>query len=99
MRVCDTLCVKTEWSFDVLLGRILSNFKQVKLSEGDYEMISAIGHGNARRCALWTRLCLCLILTVVHRRYNTPMTYKPKWNINIFGEKEEKLAANTVKIA
>ncbi|KAF8132051.1 NADP-dependent oxidoreductase domain-containing protein [Boletus edulis] len=33
------------------------------------------------------------------RRYNTPVTYKPKWNIKIFDEDVEKRAAATVKIA
>jgi L-glyceraldehyde reductase len=33
------------------------------------------------------------------RRYNTPVTYKPKWNINVFDEDVEKSAAATVKIA
>ncbi|KAH0829044.1 NADP-dependent oxidoreductase domain-containing protein [Lanmaoa asiatica] len=61
-------------------GRIISNFKQVELSQEDYEKVTAIGHGNIRR-------------------YNTPVTYKPKWNINIFGEEIEKGAATIVKIA
>uniref|UniRef100_L2FPN2 Aldehyde reductase n=1 Tax=Colletotrichum fructicola (strain Nara gc5) TaxID=1213859 RepID=L2FPN2_COLFN len=30
------------------------------------------------------------------RRYNIPFTYKPRWNINIWDEKEEKEAANRV---
>ncbi|KAG6382068.1 NADP-dependent oxidoreductase domain-containing protein [Boletus reticuloceps] len=33
------------------------------------------------------------------RRYNTPVTYKPKWNIKIFDEDVEKRAVATVKIA
>ncbi|KAH7910036.1 NADP-dependent oxidoreductase domain-containing protein [Hygrophoropsis aurantiaca] len=32
------------------------------------------------------------------RRYNTPVTYKPKWNINLFDEEVEKTATHTVKI-
>ncbi|KAG8220457.1 NADP-dependent oxidoreductase domain-containing protein [Butyriboletus roseoflavus] len=34
----------------------------------------------------------------VVNRYNTPVTYDPKWNINIFDEVVEKSAAITVKI-
>ncbi|TDZ74995.1 D/L-glyceraldehyde reductase [Colletotrichum trifolii] len=30
------------------------------------------------------------------RRYNVPFTYKPRWNINIWDDKEEKEAANRV---
>ncbi|OLN87494.1 D/L-glyceraldehyde reductase [Colletotrichum chlorophyti] len=30
------------------------------------------------------------------RRYNIPFTYKPRWNINIWDDKEEKAAANKV---
>ncbi|EXF77908.1 hypothetical protein CaCOL14_007330 [Colletotrichum acutatum] len=30
------------------------------------------------------------------RRYNIPFTYKPRWNINIWDEKEEKEASNKV---
>nr|XP_036579315.1 aldehyde reductase [Colletotrichum truncatum]KAF6786862.1 aldehyde reductase [Colletotrichum truncatum] len=30
------------------------------------------------------------------RRYNIPFTYKPRWNINIWDEKEEKEASNRV---
>ncbi|KAF8554832.1 Aldo/keto reductase [Imleria badia] len=33
------------------------------------------------------------------RRYNTPVTYKPKWNINVFGEDIEEGADATVRIA
>ena len=30
-------------------GRIISNFKQVELSDEDYEAITALGHGNYTR--------------------------------------------------
>ncbi|KAH7928723.1 Aldo/keto reductase [Leucogyrophana mollusca] len=32
------------------------------------------------------------------KRYNTPFTFNPKWNINLFDEDVEKAAANQVKI-
>ncbi|THH18317.1 hypothetical protein EW146_g2636 [Bondarzewia mesenterica] len=59
--------------------RIISNFKQIELSEKDYQKILAIGHKNTTR-------------------YNIPITYKPKWSINIFDEEVEKGAENTVKV-
>ncbi|KIM63911.1 hypothetical protein SCLCIDRAFT_673144 [Scleroderma citrinum Foug A] len=34
-----------------------------------------------------------------HRRFNIPITYKPKWDINVFDEQEEKVATHKVKIA
>lgn len=37
--------------FNVLSARIISNFKQVELSQEEYEKVTAIGHVN-RRCAL-----------------------------------------------
>jgi L-glyceraldehyde reductase len=60
--------------------RIVSNFKQVELSEEDYQKVSSIGVNN-------------------HTRFNIPYGYKPKWDINLFGEPEEKGATNHVKIA
>ncbi|KAF9237881.1 NADP-dependent oxidoreductase domain-containing protein [Melanogaster broomeanus] len=60
-------------------SRIISNFKQVELSKGDYEKVSSIGAGNVRR-------------------YNIPVTYKPKWNINVFNEEIEKSALTQAKI-
>ncbi|CEQ40190.1 SPOSA6832_01790, partial [Sporobolomyces salmonicolor] len=32
------------------------------------------------------------------RRYNIPCTYSPKWDINVFGEEDEKSCKNAVKI-
>lgn len=81
---------------DVLSGRIISNFKQVELSKQDYEKVTAIGHGNKRRCA--TRG----FFFPERRsgiRYNIPVTFKPKWNINTFDEEVEKGAGATVRIA
>ncbi|KAG5635650.1 hypothetical protein H0H81_010520 [Sphagnurus paluster] len=69
--------------------RIISNFKQVELSQEDYDKISAIGHGNYTRPstnAVWDD------------RFNIPFTYKPKWDVNIFDEPVEKDAAFKVKI-
>lgn len=34
-----------------------------------------------------------------HLRFNTPITYDKKWDINIFGEEAEKVATYQVKIA
>jgi hypothetical protein len=34
-----------------------------------------------------------------HLRYNIPVTFKPKWNINVFNEEIEKSATAQVKIA
>ncbi|KAF8058699.1 NADP-dependent oxidoreductase domain-containing protein [Lyophyllum atratum] len=59
--------------------RIVSNFKQVELSQEDYEKITAIGRDN-------------------HTRFNIPITYKPKWDVNIFDEPIEKPASYTPKI-
>ncbi|KAF9012606.1 NADP-dependent oxidoreductase domain-containing protein [Cyathus striatus] len=59
--------------------RIVSNFKQVALSEEDYKQVSSIGVNN-------------------HTRFNIPYGYKPKWDINLFGEPEEKDASVQVKI-
>ena len=33
-----------------------------------------------------------------HVRYNTPYTYTPKWDINVFGEEVEKNATHQIKI-
>lgn len=63
----------------VQLERIQSNFKQVELSQADYEKIYSIGTNN-------------------YTRFNIPRTYKPKWDVNIFDEPEEKGAAVNVKI-
>ena len=79
--------------------RIISNFKQVKLSQEDYEKVTAIGHGNTRRCASCLVACPFFSDRGSHLRYNTPVTYKPKWNINIFDENVEKSAGATVKVA
>lgn len=59
--------------------RIVSNFKQVELSQEDYDRITAIGRDH-------------------HVRYNIPLTYKPKWDVNIFDEEIEKGAAYAPKI-
>ncbi|TFK44982.1 NADP-dependent oxidoreductase domain-containing protein [Crucibulum laeve] len=61
-------------------SRIISNFKQVELSQEDYEKISSIGHNN-------------------RTRFNIPITYNPKWDVNIFDEPEEKAASFKVNIA
>ncbi|KAI0785731.1 Aldo/keto reductase [Abortiporus biennis] len=64
-------------------SRIISNFKQVKLSQEDFEKISAIGHGKHRR-----------FNTPI--TYNTEND--KKWDINIFNEEAEKGATYQVKI-
>lgn len=32
------------------------------------------------------------------KRYNVPMTYSPRWPINVFGEDSEKSAKESIKI-
>jgi L-glyceraldehyde reductase len=60
--------------------RIVSNFKQVELSQEDYEKVTAIVEGN-------------------RTRFNIPLTTcNPLWDINTFGEPEEKEAAYHVNI-
>jgi len=34
-------------------GRILSNFKQIELSDEDFKKVSAVGHGNHTRFVSW----------------------------------------------
>lgn len=38
------------------------------------------------------------MLTPILRSFNIPITYKPKWNVNVFDEPEEKGAVVNVKI-
>ncbi|KAJ8489045.1 hypothetical protein ONZ51_g3154 [Trametes cubensis] len=59
--------------------RIESNFKQVELSDEDYEKLCELGRKN-------------------RKRFNVKTTYPPFWDINIFGEEEEKITTNQVKI-
>ncbi|KJA29882.1 hypothetical protein HYPSUDRAFT_60730 [Hypholoma sublateritium FD-334 SS-4] len=60
--------------------RIVSNFKQVKLSDEDYEKVTAIGVGN-------------------RTRFNIPLTTcNPVWDIDCFGEPEEKQTKHKVNI-
>ncbi|KAF5366021.1 hypothetical protein D9758_006718 [Tetrapyrgos nigripes] len=59
--------------------RIISNFKQIELSEEDYKAVTALAKDG-------------------HTRYNIPVAFKPKWNINLFNEEVEKTAAHNVNI-
>ena len=59
--------------------RIESNFKQVELSDEDYEKLCELARKN-------------------RKRFNVKTTYPPFWDINIFGEEEEKITTNQVKI-
>ncbi|KAA1078028.1 hypothetical protein PGT21_027089 [Puccinia graminis f. sp. tritici] len=58
-------------------SRIDSNFKQVKLSEEDFNKITELGKNK----------------TV---RYNVPVTYEPKWNVNVFNTEAEKSCAHGI---
>ncbi|KPV72356.1 xylose reductase [Rhodotorula graminis WP1] len=56
-------------------SRIISNFKIVELSEDDIAAIDAIGDESKGGS---------------YKRFNVPVTYNPKWPINVFNEKEEQ---------
>ncbi|POW09400.1 hypothetical protein PSTT_06789 [Puccinia striiformis] len=58
-------------------SRIDSNFKQVKLSDEDFNKITALGKNKTAR-------------------YNVPVTYEPKWNVNVFNTEAEKSCAHGV---
>ncbi|GAA6016423.1 hypothetical protein JCM10207_003856 [Rhodosporidiobolus poonsookiae] len=64
-------------------SRIEDNFKYVELKADDIAAIDAIGDESKGG---------------VYRRYNVPMTYSPKWPINVFGEPDEKPAKHSVNI-
>lgn len=81
--------------------RIVSNFKQVELSKEDYEKITSIGEGNHTRWVFEfgkppTRVPFTILTLDV--RFNIPLTYTPKWDINVFDEPIEKQATHGVKI-
>ncbi|KIK96353.1 hypothetical protein PAXRUDRAFT_10888 [Paxillus rubicundulus Ve08.2h10] len=78
-------------------SRIISNFKQVELSEEDHEKVSSIGVGNARRRVAFANIGPSHELTAIIR-YDIPEPYKQRCNINIVGEGIEKSAAVQVKI-
>ncbi|GAA6020796.1 hypothetical protein JCM11491_004655 [Sporobolomyces phaffii] len=61
-------------------SRIISNFKQITLSQEDIDAVEKIEETDGTK------------------RYNTPITYKPIWEINVFGEDSEKSAKYQVKI-
>ncbi|KAH9813157.1 NADP-dependent oxidoreductase domain-containing protein [Melampsora americana] len=60
-------------------SRIESNFKQVDLSDEDYETLNKLGEKKVIR-------------------FNVPMTYTPKWDINVFNSEVEKSATHQIKI-
>ncbi|KAF5366002.1 hypothetical protein D9758_006692 [Tetrapyrgos nigripes] len=62
--------------------RIKSNFQQVELSKEDYEEVSKVIGDGAKD----------------RTRFNIPYNYNPKWDIDIFGEPEEKGAKNKVNL-
>ncbi|KIP09055.1 hypothetical protein PHLGIDRAFT_68329 [Phlebiopsis gigantea 11061_1 CR5-6] len=63
--------------------RIVSNFQQVKLTQADYDAITAIGKGNHLRFN-------------TPFRYNSAAA--PKWDVNIFDEEDEKAATHQIHI-
>ncbi|KAL4402280.1 alditol:NADP+ 1-oxidoreductase [Malassezia pachydermatis] len=63
-------------------SRIDSNFAQIELSDAEYKEITDLVQQSGKD----------------HIRYNTPMMYTPRWEINVFGEDVEKDAINFVKI-
>ena len=67
----------------VLAARIVSNFKQVELTQAQYDAISAIGKDNHIRFNVPFAYCT---------------EADPKWDVNIFSEGAEKDAAHQVKI-
>ncbi|GAA5889377.1 hypothetical protein JCM8208_007859 [Rhodotorula glutinis] len=56
-------------------SRIISNFKIVELSDDDVAAIDAIGDESKGGS---------------YKRFNVPVTYDPKWPINVFNEEAEK---------
>ncbi|GAA5898322.1 hypothetical protein JCM6882_000128 [Rhodosporidiobolus microsporus] len=63
--------------------RIRKNLAVVDLKADDIAAIEAIGTPSQGG---------------VVRRFNVPVGYSPKWDINVFGEEEEKVAKHSVKI-
>ncbi|KAF5365999.1 hypothetical protein D9758_006691 [Tetrapyrgos nigripes] len=62
--------------------RIKQNFQQIELSKEDYEEISKVIGDGKART-----------------RFNIPYAYyQPKWDINIYGEEEEKGAKHTINL-
>lgn len=89
-----------DWFFASLAERILSNFKQIELSQENYNTITAIGHGNYTRSVIIIsyRLMQCLVVVFARYRFNIPYNYSPNWDLNVFGEPDEKNATYKVKI-
>jgi len=64
-------------------SRIISNFKVIELSDDDVAAIDAIGDESKGGS---------------RKRFNVPVTYDPKWPINVFDEDAEKGSKYSVKI-
>lgn len=60
-------------------SRIESNFKEIELSDEEFEKISELGKKTTIR-------------------YNVPVTYEPKWNVNVFNTEAEKACAHSIKL-
>jgi len=60
-------------------ARIESNFKQIEISDEEFEKINELGKNKTIR-------------------YNVPVTYKPKWNVNVFNTEAEKACAHSIKL-
>jgi L-glyceraldehyde reductase len=77
--------------------RIISNFKQIKLSDEDFKQLSAIGHGNHTRFVSHS-YCSCCRDAEFNCRFNLPFQYSTPWDVNIFDEPAEKASTFKVKI-
>lgn len=79
--------------------RIISNFKQIELSDEDFKKVSAIGRGNHTRLVLQPTSHRILDISVKSGyRFNIPFGYSIPWDVNLFDEPVEQAATFRPKI-
>ena len=77
-------------------SRIRDNFKEVELTAEEIAKVSALGAERRRYNTPYAASTFPPSLSPLEKVSTNNHTDKPRWNINIFGEEEEKAADHKV---